>query len=477
MDRLVLGSVPRLTHCQFRFSSPSQSDRLTTRSIHGVIIEQSPSPRAILSGQTDFENRQRRVHAQRDDPVVACKDEPEHVDIVVRWSGFRLRHEFTSAVCHPLKFEMLRLLNHFRIISQVLGAEVSELRKRAKQIELSKESPDKAQLDQLHQYAAKAAEEQQQIRLESALTESAHKHALDYVSIQLAIRDREKLIEVICHHQPDLVTTSIREMVSVYDPIIRGLHKAVDLASGVTDLQNFLDDLIALSLIDKGSKAPELPTVQDFCRLLEKHQRSSHVFIHQALKNGKELSQWYHEYASHAVEQYKQEKTTVEVSDGKTAAGDFTKCLNDLVSMLSDDQQRHVLEQLNSHASFLDALARQSKERMDKTIHASLKPNNTAEPEIEGSPGMFLLKWQQFIDQTAITPGSGNGPPRTGKSGSVIDATSVDVDGDKPAMTYQEPFKGKNSSLEPPDVSLVIQLLEPDFKNELHKLASSKKGQ
>lgn len=262
----------------------------------------------------------------------------------------------------------------------------------------------------------------------------------------------------------------------VYDPIIRALHKAVDLGSGVTDLQNFLDDVISLSLIDKA-KPTKLPTVQDFVRLLEKHQKSSHVFIHQALKNGKELSQWYHEYASHAIEQYKQTQETYKAADGGTAAGDFTHCLNELVSKLSEDQQQQIYRQLDHHAAFLDGLSQQSKARMDRTIRASLVPGSAdSEPDVEGSPGMFLLKWQYFIDRTPITPGPTNGPPRTGKSDSVVDATSVDVDGEKPAVTYQGSSKAGDSSLEPPDVSTVIQLLAPGFNEELQKQVASKKG-
>lgn len=310
----------------------------------------------------------------------------------------------------------------------------------------------------------------------SQLTEQSHKHALDYLSIRLAIRDREQLIQILCLHQPDLVTASVREMVTVYDPIIRALHKAVDLGSGVADLQNFLDDLISLSLIDK-SKQSKLPTVQDFVRLLEKHQKSSHVFIHQALKNGKELSQWYHEYASHAVEQYKQTQTDHLI--GGTAAGDLTACLNALVSKLSSDQQREVCNQLDQHAAFLDGLAQQSKARMDGTIRASLAADKSESSDVEGSPGMFLLKWQHFIDQTPITPGPNNGPPRTGKSESVVDATAVDVDGEKPPVIYRTSTKTDAISLEPPDVSIVVRVLVPRFKEELQRIVASKerKGQ
>ncbi|KAL8699144.1 MAG: hypothetical protein Q9201_006172 [Fulgogasparrea decipioides] len=309
------------------------------------------------------------------------------------------------------------------------------------------------------------------------MSESTHKLALDYLSLQLAIRDREQLILVLCHHSPDLVTTSIRELVTVYDPIIRALHKAVDLGSGVTDLQNFLDDLIALSQLDK-TKTSNLPTIQDFVHLLQKHQGSSHVFIHQVLKNGKELSEWYHEYASDAVGQYKQFERPPE-GEG-TAAGDFSVYLNDLVFKLPEDERHAVLEQVDRHADFLDSLAQRSKDCMDATVRASLASNKTdtesTENELKGNPGMFLLKWQHFIDSTTMTPGPSNGPPRKGKSKSVRDATAVDVEGIQSATTGQDKRTSENAELDPPDVRVVLRLLEPGFKEELRRMVDVRKG-
>ncbi|KAL8721913.1 MAG: hypothetical protein Q9225_001509 [Loekoesia sp. 1 TL-2023] len=383
-----------------------------------------------------------------------------------------------------------------QIISQVLSAEINELRKRAKTIEQLHDSPRKSQLDSLRKYISKTAEEQKRLRASSrsqsrsiasvvleestsppALSDSSHKLALEFLSIQLAIRDREKLIEVLCHHQPDLMTTSIRELVKVYDPIIRALHNAVDLAAGVTDAQNFLDDLINLSLLDKN-KAAKLPTVQDFVHLLQKHQGSSHVFIHQGLKNGKELSQWYREYASHAIEQYKSQNSNNNRStpDG-TAAGDFTPRLNNLIATLSEDERRVVYSELDRHTTFLNNLAQRSKSQMDKIVRSSLAPtsgkSNNNSKEDGGNPGMFLYKWQHYIDSTIITPGPQNGAPRKGKSDSVKEATAVDVEGRR---TYLEQSSKNNDDLEPPDVSNVVRLLGPGFRAELQKLVDVRKG-
>ncbi|KAL8885253.1 MAG: hypothetical protein Q9192_006672, partial [Flavoplaca navasiana] len=169
---------------------------------------------------------------------------------------------------------------------------------------------------------------------------------------------------------------------------------------------------------------------------------------------------------------YKQTQTD-NLIDG-TAAGDLTACLNELVSKLSSDQQREVRNQLDQHAAFLDGLAQQSKVRMNGTIRASLAADRSESSDVEGSPGMFLLKWQRFIDQTPITPGPNNGPPRTGKSESVVDATAVDVDGEKPPVIYQQSTKTDALSLEPPDVSAVVRLLEPGFEKELQRIVASR---
>ncbi|KAL8836306.1 MAG: hypothetical protein Q9170_002979, partial [Blastenia crenularia] len=346
-----------------------------------------------------------------------------------------------------------------QIISQVLSAEITELRKRVKSIELSHDCPNKSQLELLRQYASKPADEQSKLRSSSQTQPSSivatilssqppistptHTLALDYLSLHLAIRDREKIIQTLCHHVPDLLTTSIRELVKVYDPIIRALHNAVDLGAGVTDLQSFLDDLIALSLVekDKAGKAAKVPTVQDFVHLLQKHQGSSHVFIHQALKNGKELSKWYHEYAVHAIAQYKQQTPSPHQQQEGTAAGDFTIFLNALIASLPTESRETILSDLNQHARFLTSLSQRSKREMSTTVQSSLSPSplpNNKEEKEHGNPGMFLYKWQHFIDQTPITPGASNGPPRTGKSDSVRDATAVDVEGEKPVVRQLE---------------------------------------
>lgn len=292
------------------------------------------------------------------------------------------------------------------------------------------------------------------------------KLALEYLSIQLAIRDREKLVEVLCYSSPDLLTSSLRTIIPAYDPIIRALHNTADLSGGVSDLEAFLNDLIRVSTVESKNRETKTPSVEDFCRLLQKHQGSSHRFIHQVLKNGKELSQWYHDYAVHAAKQYKQEtERKVDTGDtGSAAAGDFTLHLESLMSTLKQDEKPKVISEIDKHAEYLSSLTKSSANSM-KTIIRNISEDKS---ETSKGPGMYLSRWQSLMDDTPITPATSKGPVRSGKSESVRDATTMDIDGEKKGdvtlVEMDEIGEG------PPDVSETVRLLVPGFRDILRKL-------
>lgn len=300
------------------------------------------------------------------------------------------------------------------------------------------------------------------------LLESQHKLALNYLAIHLAIRDREEIVKVLCHHQPDLLTSSVDDLVKVYDPIIRALHNAVDLSAGTSDLQSFLHDLVDMSRQTGKNAKSESKSVEDYVRLLKKHQGSSHRFIHQALKNGKELSQWYLDYAKHAAAQYRQRSSDApSVSeDGVAGAGDLSQDLSKLFSDLSDEARPTVLSELDKHAEYLRLLTRESQCRM-KTV---IRNTATDKSEMSYGPGIFLAKWQALINATPITPGDVEGQVRHGGDDSVREATRVDVDGSKKGSS---PQLQKNTGPQPPDVSNTLRLLLPGFRALLMRLCSN----
>ena len=298
------------------------------------------------------------------------------------------------------------------------------------------------------------------------LSQMQHELALEYIAIQLAIRDREQLINVLCNHQPDLFTSSVRTLVSAYDPIIRALHQAVDLSAGVSDAEAFLNDLINISRVDAINGSSKTPSLEDYCRLLDKHQGSSHRFIHQVLKNGKELSIWYREYAEHAAKQYQQENYHPRADElpTHTAAGDFTPQLESLFRALSDDDKSKVLKEADTHAEYLSSLSETSTSRMKTVIRQLPQPDSNTML----GPGMFISRWQALMDETPITPAEPEGSVRRGKDASVKDATRVDTDGSKKGTAGLE--KVQDSIVTAPDASNTVRLLSPGFRDTLRRI-------
>lgn len=390
-----------------------------------------------------------------------------------------------------------------------MHGDTSELRKRAKGIEHDKEAPSKEHLTALKDYGAKSLEEQQSIRgfsgtlpsndlllleltrlsetepesialavLSSTpnlgdLNETKQKLALEYLAIQLAVRDREQLIQVLCHSSPDLLTSSIRTIIPAYDPIIRALHNAADLSGSVSDLEAFLNDLIKVSTVDskakKGESAPA--SVEDYCRLLQRHQGSSHRFIHQVLKNSKELKQWYYDYAAHAAKQYKQttERKFDDEDLGIAGAGDFTQNLENLISPLPSTDIAQILSEIDAYANYLASLSYSSTNSM-KTIIRELSSSDDSKIATQKGPGIYLSRWQALMDQTPITPATSKGPVRSGRSESVRDATMVDCDGEKKGGGDVVGEENSEASGGPPDVSCTIRLLGPGFKDLLREV-------
>lgn len=212
------------------------------------------------------------------------------------------------------------------------------------------------------------------------LTDLHHKQALEYLSIHLSIRDRKKLIEVLCKSTPDYLTMSVREVVDAYEPVIRRMHKAVDLSSTLYDFEYFLKDLIKLARIqtDKSGKSI-VPTVGDFVQLLRKHQRSSHVFMHQCAKNDKELTGWYLEWAKNAASQFKQDApgdgNHDTVKHGKGGAGNLTPALHELFSSLPEETQSRITPVLDSHSLFMDEMHQQSLSRLTSVLKSPPSKN------------------------------------------------------------------------------------------------------
>ena len=388
-----------------------------------------------------------------------------------------------------------------RIISTVLNWDIKDLESRASKIERERAKLGKEQLRILKEYTTKSQDDQDRIRNESQthslsivtailkdancssteLTEFHHKQALEYLSIHLSVRDRRQLISCLCKSAPDHLTLSVRELVDAYEPVIRRLHKAVDLASTLSDFEYFLKDLIKLAKIhtDRSGKAI-VPTVGDFVQLLRKHQRSCHVFMYQCCKNDPELAGWYLDWAKHAASQFKREvDSDTDPSDPKITekgAGNLTTPLHNIFASLSQDTQFRIVPILDSHSQFLEQMHEQSSFRLasllksppsknpaiakifsssashpssrasspappiDRNGAATPTPSETSRdakdtplPGVSSAPGpgAFLARWQALLDASPITPLTQSGELKAASSPEVVQNSAIDVDGSK----------------------------------------------
>lgn len=365
------------------------------------------------------------------------------------------------------------------IISTVLAWDSSELQKQVSKIEKMKEKerPSDEHLEAIKSHLQLTREERERRRAKSKDTPKSitavifeeqnlstnlpdsHQHlAQAYLKAQLSIRDREQLVQVLCRQQPDHLTEAIRDLVNAYDPIIRGVHNAVDLSAGLTDLENFLNDLIKVAKLPSPSKskdkAKQPPTVEDFVKLLKKHQGSCHRFLHQIAKNGPEVTEWFRQYALKFISQFQR------ATDSPDGAGAMNSTLNSLFGKLSVEDREASAKALDAHSKYLTHLHESSAARMRSILSCSSRT--------EHGPGMYIAKWLELVGSTPITPATTNGPLRFGKNKDVQEAAQVDVDGEKKGrIALQTDAKGDDAIPEAPDVENIVKLLGPEYRKAL----------
>ncbi|KAK6581716.1 hypothetical protein PZA11_005413 [Diplocarpon coronariae] len=388
------------------------------------------------------------------------------------------------------------------IIWTVVNWDTNTLKQRAAEIEKSSDSPSRAQRELLKSYVEKDRLEHEKCRARSEakaeplvvtiLDEYGGKPlsgeqmplALDYLSIQVSLQDRKKITAILCSRQPDLLTQAVRECVAAYDPVIRALHKAVDLSGTVSDFQTFLDDLLAFAPSGKNAVTA---SVGDFVRILRKHQSSCHRFIHQVCKNGPELSSWYKEYAGSSAAQFRADEQKENATSSPApvgGAGKLTAALETAVLQLPEKERGQVLEECDAYASYhahlsstcnadmiFEAEHEPAPKKLRRTFTSPSKAE-TSEPSPTRptpGPGIFLRTWQAYLNATPITPSQPGGPVRFGGDAEVITAGRVPRSGaakDAPAKAAED-----KEALDAPKCARTVELLGGRFKEILREAA------
>lgn len=396
-----------------------------------------------------------------------------------------------------------------------MGWDTKEFKAKGAKLEKDKHAPKKEQLAALKDYLELSREQHQRIRdqsckfcvlqkccqglakrrtvmkskpiteviLENAsvsteLSAAQHKVAQEYLGVQLSIRDRDQIVQVLCHSTPDHLTQTVRDVVAAYEPVIRNIHEAVDLSATVGDLEYFLRDMIRLSkapekpkssgLLSRGGPREDktVPTVGDFVALLKKHQGASHRFVHQCAKNGPEVTSWFYEYAKAAVSNFKRPpdaaKSGSDANSSSSGAGTLTEPLQKLFSSLPAEKRESFLPVLDAHCLFLFKATAASSSRFRTVVStpashnpalqtprgsraSSPAPGGSNSPtskdqttlststikalvEADPGPGAYLARWQNLLDGTVITPASHGGKIRHAGDGSVLKASRIGAD-------------------------------------------------
>jgi len=361
-----------------------------------------------------------------------------------------------------------------QIISQVLHWDKRELRKRAEKIEKDKDAPPKEVCDELKDWIRRSREEHEECRRQSKeqqmsivaiimamsphsieLTDSQHANALEYLGLHLEVRDRQEIVKVLCKRKPDHLTAAIRDCVDAYTPMIRHVHQAVNLSDSMWDFECFVTDMLKMSRPSgpKGEQVP--PSVEDYVDLLHRHQSSSHKFLHQVAQNGKEVTRWWQEYVHMAVAQFRRNENC---PPAESIGGRAQQAVEGAFAQLSSSDQKAVKVEIDAYREYIDRLHKASAARITAVIDRTRSTPY--------GPGTYLVRWQQLLDTTVITPDKPSGPVRYGASKSVKEEGRKDVSGDDVGfLTEGEAEEALNEGvLDCPNVERTVELLGSRFR-------------
>ncbi|KAI1367772.1 PX-associated-domain-containing protein [Xylaria arbuscula] len=385
-------------------------------------------------------------------------------------------------------------MNLSEIISLVLDWDAAEFRKLVDKFKSDKVSISSEHMGAIDKHLAKdrlqrKAVQEKSIReqisiiiaifdstdkqLVESLTDRQHASCLEYYAAKLAIRDRERIVDVLCNSTPDLTTAIVLEALGALDPMIRVVHKNVDLRKHLNAIESFLTDFIKTtkSKAQENSADSSLLTVEDFVGLLQRNRHLLWAYLHDFCKGCPDLRDTWKNWMTDAIKRFRQPSKSG--SNDEKSIVDIEPKLRDAFNELVDDERRAILERIDAHSIHLQKLEKLSEEKMQKIVDATQGSTHSNTGGLPG-PGVFASRWQALLDDTIITPSKPNDPLRFGKDVKGIRAArksdnpdSSDLQDTK--MVTSEPDEKTSTVL--PDVSIVIEALGPTFKRMVADLS------
>jgi hypothetical protein len=416
----------------------------------------------------------------------------------------------------------------------VLSWDASDFRKQAEKIESSGDKPSKEQLGALREHIALPREKQAEARqksiaehksivavildssdpkLTASMSEAQHTQCLEWYSAQLSVRDRDELSNVFCKSVPDHLTGVMRDAVSAYEPFIRSLHGNLDLRPHVTALERFLNDFIETSKPKQvksrdggrwknlgsgsGKNTPvqtRPPSVEDYVALLRRNRHLLYNYLHQFAENCTDVREKFRLWANGTIHLFR-DANKAEAADstgpGSGAAGAMNCPLQGIFRQLPAETRKSVLITLDSHAEYLSEASKVSAERMQRVLDALNEssnkdggskrntPRGSSEGDDMSGPGVYLMRWESFLDSTLITPATPHGPVRTGKDvkGEKVSG-KTGADGVKDGWDAGAIARQEDSTVpQAPDVSIVMEALGESFRDVVRVVVKDAIGQ
>lgn len=384
-----------------------------------------------------------------------------------------------------------------RILSLVLEWDAADFRKAVEKMKLNeksisaehREAIDKhlaADRDQHRSARKKSIQEKKSIigvifearnqQLLTSLTDDQHASCLEYYAAQLAVRDREQITGVLCSSNPDLTTAIVLEALGALDPMIRVVHKNVDLRKHLSAMESFLTDFIKTTKPKtQGSFAePRLLTVKDFVELLRRNRHLLYAYLHDFCSGCPELRDTWREWMKSAIKVFQRKPTggqrgedaSITREPGAADTGDMGPRLQEAYHNLTNSQRDVVLEGVDAHSRYLTTLRKLSRAKMQKIID-DMHGKFQGDGEDSAGPGIYAARWQALLDETLITPLVPNGPLRSGKDVKGFKAARKNnAQGAADIAEINATVLAKSVSVgpAPPDVSIVIEALGPQFQ-------------
>ncbi|KAJ0285494.1 hypothetical protein CBS470a_006380 [Colletotrichum nupharicola] len=360
-----------------------------------------------------------------------------------------------------------------RMISVILGWDCAEFRKTIDTISKAKDGPSKGALAAIKTHCQSPKSERDTVRARSLresksvvavilettdpklledVSDAEHKQCLEYYAAQLAIRDREEIINVLCKQSPDLLTQAVRDAVAGMDPIIRAVHNKVDLSDHVKDYQSFLDQLIATSKPKKAKSKdeadPPLPTVEDYVQLLKNNRQLLYKWLHAVSKNCPEVMDQFRKWAKDSLVAFHKQKNGDSIEER----------LGGIFNQVPEEKKAALLPIIDAHADYLKELNNISRSRMQTIIDGNSSSMS--------GPGVYLVRWHSLLDETLITPATPSGSIRHGKDvqGAVTHGKRTSISSDTDEVVEKVRSLTLSSLPEAPDVRPVIKAMARPFK-------------